>query len=89
MKENKYDSKYEEYGQFLLSRENRFAIIQGIGLNCKFNESIDQQFVELRAYHFGIEGKPVEILYPLTENDLDRLIAKLQEMREEIRQPEE
>lgn len=50
---------------------------------------MDQQFVELRVYHSGVEGEPIEISYPLTENDLDRLIAKLQEMREEIRQPEE
>lgn len=88
MKENKYDSKYEEYGPLLLSRENRFGITQGIDLNYKFNKSMDQQFVELRVYFSG-QGEPVEILYPLTENDLDRLIAKLQEMREEIRQPEE
>ena len=89
MKENKYDSKYEEYGQFLLSRENRFGITQGIDLNYKFTQSMDQQLVELRVYHSGDEDEPIEILYPLSENDLDRLIAKLQEMREEIRQPEE
>ena len=88
MKENKYDSKHEEYGQFLLSRENRFEITQGIDLNYKFNESMDQQFVELRVYHSD-QDEEVEILYPLSENDLDRLIARLQEMREEIRQPEE
>lgn len=88
MKENKYDSKYEEYGPLLLSRENRFGITQSIGLSYKFNESMDQQLVELRVYHSD-QDEEVEILYPLTENDLDRLIAKLQEMREEIRQPEE
>lgn len=88
MKENKYDSKYEEYNLRLLSRENRFGITQSIGLSYKFNESMDQQLVELRVYHSD-QDEEVEILYPLTENDLDRLIAKLQEMREEIRQPEE
>lgn len=88
MKENEYDSKYEEYGQFLLSRENRFGITQGIDLNYKFTQSMDQQLVELRVYHSD-QDEEFEILYPLTENDLDRLIAKLQEMREEIRQPEE
>lgn len=88
MKENKYDSKYEEYGQFLLSRENRFGITQGIDLNYKFTQSMDQSLVELRVYHSDLDEE-FEILYPLTENDLDRLIAKLQEMREEIRQPEE
>ena len=88
MKENKYDSKYEEYGPLLLSRENRFGITQSIGLSYKFNESMDQQLVELALFHDG-QGKPIEILYPLSENDLDRLIARLQEMREEIRQPEE
>lgn len=88
MKENKYDSKYDEYGPLLLSRENRFGITQSIGLSYKFNESMDQQLVELALFHDG-QGEPIEILYPLSENDLDRLIAKLQEMREEIRQPEE
>ena len=88
MKENKYDSKYEEYNLRLLSRENRFGITQSIGLSYKFNESMDQQLVELRVYHSD-QDEEAEILYPLTENDLDRLIAKLQEMREEIRQPEE
>lgn len=88
MKEDKNDSKYEEYGQFLLSRENRFGITQGIDLNYKFTQSMDQQLVELRVYHSD-QDEEFEILYPLTENDLDRLIAKLQEMREEIRQPEE
>lgn len=88
MKENKYDSKYEEYGQFLLSREYRFGITQGIDLNYKFTQSMDQQLVELRVYQSD-QDEEFEILYPLTENDLDRLIAKLQEMREEIRQPEE
>ena len=51
MKENKYDSKYEEYNPRLLSRENRFGITQSIGLSYKFNESMDQQLVELRVYH--------------------------------------
>ena len=88
MKEDKNDSKYEEYGQFLLSRENRFGITQGIDLNYKFTQSMDQQLIELRVYHSD-QDEEFEILYPLTENDLDRLIAKLQEMREEIRQPEE
>nr|DAS64002.1 MAG TPA: hypothetical protein [Caudoviricetes sp.] len=88
MKENKNDSKYDEYGQFLLSRENRFGITQGIYLNYKFTQSMDQQLVELIVYHSD-QDEEFEILYPLTENDLDRLIAKLQEMREEIRQPEE
>ena len=88
MKENKYDSKYEEYNPRLLSRENRFGITQSIGLSYKFNESMGQQLVELRVYHSD-QDEEVEILYPLTENDLDKLIAKLQEMREEIHQPEE
>ena len=88
MKENKNDSKYDEYGPLLLSRENRFGVTQSIGLSYKLTQSMDQQLVELALFHDEQDGS-TEILYPLTENDLDRLIAKLQEMREEIRQPEE
>lgn len=69
-------------------QERRFSITQSIGLSYKFTQSMDQQLVELRVY-YSDQDEEFEILYPLTENDLDRLIAKLQEMREEIRQSEE
>lgn len=88
MEENKYDSQYDPDGMFLLSRVNRYSDSLCLELNYKFNETLNQRFAVLGLY-CSERGESMDVQYPLTKNDIDRLIAKLQEMREEIRQPEE
>lgn len=83
MEKNEYDSEYDQDGMFLLSRANGFGTSQCLALRHDYREALDRYFVELGLYH-SHHGEPTEILFPLTENDIDQLILKLQTMKEEL-----
>lgn len=81
MEKNQYDSECDQNGMFLLSRSNGFGTSHCLALRHDYREALDQYFVELGLYHTH-RGEPTEILFPLTENDIDQLILKLQTMKE-------
>lgn len=83
MEKTEYDSECDQDGMFLLSRSNGFGTSQCLALRHDYREALDRYFVELGLYH-SHHGEPTEILFPLTENDIDQLILKLQTMKEEL-----
>ena len=83
MEKTEYDSECDQDGMFLLSRSNGFGTTQCLALRQDYREVLDRYFVELGLYH-SHRGEPTEILFPLTENDIDQLILKLQTMKEEL-----
>lgn len=83
MEKNEYDSECDQNGMFLLSRSNNWGTTQCLALNHDYREALDRYFVELSLYHTHREMSK-EICFPLTENDIDQLILKLQTMKEEL-----
>ena len=83
MEKNEYDSECDQDGMFLLSRSNNWGTTQCLALRHDYREALDRYFVELGLYHTHREMTK-EILFPLTENDIDQLILKLQTMKEEL-----
>lgn len=83
MEQNEYDSEYDQNGMFLLFRSNDWGIAQSLALSHDYSGKFDQYFVELGLSHTYHEMS-TKIRFPLTENDIDQLILKLQTMKEEL-----
>ena len=81
MEKTKYDSECDQDGMFLLSRSNGFGTTQCLALTHDYREALDRYFVELGLYHTH-RGESKDVCFPLTENDIDQLILKLQTMKE-------
>lgn len=83
MEKTEYDSEYNKDGMFLLSRSNNWGTTHCLALRHDYREALDRYFVELGLYHTH-RGETEDVCFPLTENDIDQLILKLQTMKEEL-----